>query len=524
MKNSRAVLLPPLLLLVALLHFVAPPAHSQTVLPAGFQDSLVVGGLDLPTAFDFVPGSTAGRWRLVFVQQSSARMRLVVQGALSGTDPVLTVPNVNTSGSERGLLGVALDPGFPARPYVYVHANDNRSAHIRISRFTLSGDLAFTANGAMTADPVSRFDLVADIPDNAFNHNGGTVRFGPDGMLYVSLGDDASECGAQDSVTLRGVILRLRVDALPAGPGRALRSQVTPADNPYATHPDSNARIVWAMGLRNPFRFQIDPPTGRLVIADVGQGEWEEVNIASGGGQNFGWPFLEGNTPFTSCARSSAGIVAPVAVYSHAVGISVMSAGIYRPVAGGSASWPAAYDGDLFYSDYYSGILRRLHFDGVSWTSESAPGQPTASDWALGFDAVTDYRVGPDGALWFLRQWGSVVDGQGEIRRVVPAAVVADAPPSRGDALALRVWPTPGRGALSFEWAQPADARATLAIYDVRGRLVRRLMHQVSPAPGRTQVSWDGLDAGGAVTPAGLYWARLDAGAVSRSVRFTRLP
>ena len=201
-----------------------------------------------------------------------------------------------------------------------------------------------------------------------------------------------------------------------------------------------------------------------------------------------------------------------------------MSAGIYRPVAGGSASWPQAYDGDLFYSDYYSGFLRRLHFDGLTWVSESAPGQPSASDWALGFDAVTDYRVGPDGALWFLRQWGSVVDGNGEIRRVVSATGTLDAPMPQAAALGLRAWPTPARGALALEWSQPEGVRATLAIYDVRGRLVRRLLEHAPLAAGVARSTWDGRNENGAEAPAGLYWARLDAGAASRSVRITRLP
>lgn len=524
MKITRALLTCWSLLLFVLGTGFARPVRAQAILPTGFQDSLVVAGLDLPTAFDFVPGSGVGAWRLMLVEQFGARMRLVVNGAVSAADPVLLVPNVNTSGSERGLLGVALDPGFPNRPYVYIHANDNRSAHIRISRFTLAGDLTFGANGALTADPASRFDLVENIPDAAFNHNGGTVRFGPDGMLYVSLGDDASECGAQDSVTLRGVILRLRVDTLPAGPGRALRAQITPSDNPYAAHPDSNLRIVWAMGLRNPFRFQIDPPTGRLVIGDVGQGAWEEVDLATQGGMNFGWPFLEGNQPYTTCARSSAGIVAPIAAYSHSVGISVMSAGVYRPVAGGSASWPPEYDGDIFYSDYYTGVLRRLKFNGNSWSAAGAPGQPTANDWALGFDAVTDYRVGPDGALWYLRQWGSVVDGNGEIRRVVGAGSTVDAPVVPDHASAFRAWPAPARAHLTLTWSQPRDVPTSLAVFDVRGRLVRRLLERASVGAGAARATWDGRDDSGARVPAGLYWARLETGAAPRSVRITWLP
>lgn len=507
---------------------LASDVGAQTRLPTGFRDSLVLGALDLPTAIEFVPGSTAAKWRLLFVEQKTARVRMVVSGALAGADPVMTVPNVRIAGGEQGLLGIALDPAFPARPFLYVHADDNRSAHIRISRFTLSGDLAFAGDGAMTADPASRYDLVTNIPDAASNHNGGTVRFGPDGMLYVSLGEDAVPCGAQDTTSLRGVILRLRVDTLPSGPGAALRSQVTPATNPYATHADSNARIVWAMGLRNPFRFQMDMPTGRLVIADVGQDAWEEIDIASAGGQNFGWPFFEANATGRSCAlRSSAGVLPPIGVISHDEGVgSIMSAGVYRRVPGGAATWPAEYEGDVFYSDYYVGMLRRLHFDGSAWVAESAPGQPNSTDWGTGFNAVTDYRVGPDGALWYCRQGGAPADDRGEIRRVIWAEgdTITPPPPPPRPTLALRAWPVPASGELTIGFTLPSAGPVTLTVFDARGRQVRRLLEGMPQPLGTSQVVWDGRNDAGESAPAGLYWARLESPIGRRSIRLARVP
>lgn len=509
-----------------LLTVLVPPAHAQTTLPTGFGDSLVVKQLDAPAAFDFVPGSTASKWRLLVVEQKTARVRLVVNGAMSTTDPVLTVPNVQIAGDEQGLLGVAVDPQFPARPYVYVHADDDRSANIRISRFTLTGDLLFLADGHLSASAASRMDLVTNIPDAASNHNGGTVRFGPDGLLYVSIGDDANSCAAQDTVSLRGVILRLRTDALPAGPGTALRSQIVPAGNPYAARADSNMRLVWAMGLRNPFRFQIDPPTGRLIIADVGNNQWEEVDVAPAGGMNFGWPFKEGFENFGSCSRSRAGIVDPIVAYGHGEGLSVMSAGIYRPVAGSALSWPAEYDGDLFYSDYYGGMLRRLRFDGSNWVPVTAPGQPGANDWGWGFDAVTDYRIGPDGGLWYVRQGGNPDDGSGEIRRIVWTDAPPDTstPPPARPGVALNAWPVPMRTALTLGWTMPVPRRVTLDVFDVRGRQVRRLVEPTVMTSGAHTARWDGLDSDGRRVPAGLYWARLQVGDDRRTVRLPLAP
>jgi glucose/arabinose dehydrogenase len=525
MNTPRPIRL-PLLAALAGLCLAPTVARSQTDLPTGFADSLVVAGLDTPTAFDFVPGSTHAQWRLLFVEQKTARIRMLANGALSTTDPVLTVPNVQTGGGEQGLLGIALDPQFPARPYVYIHADDNQAPRIRISRFTLSGDLAFAAGGQMTADPASRFDLVTNIPDNADNHNGGTVRFGPDGYLYVSLGEDANPCAAQDTTSLRGVILRLRTDGLPAGPGRALRSQIVPATNPYATHPDSNARLVWTMGLRNPFRFQIDPNTGALLVGDVGQDTWEEMNYVTGGGRNGGWPFREGYDAYGSCTgRSSANLLEPIAVMGHNEAFSVMSAGVYRP-AGGPYDWPVEYHGDLLYSDYYGGMLRRMKWTGSQWTA-AAPvaGQPSSQDWAIGFGAVTDYRVGPDGGLWYCRQWGSPVGGEGEIRRILNTNAPPDtgAPPPSGPRLSMRAWPQPARTTVNLDYTLPGPRRLRLTVHDMSGRLVR-LLAEGLVGSGTHQTTWDGHDEQGRRAPPGVYWARLDAGLESRSVRIALVP
>src|SRR5262245_25869217 len=165
---------------------------------------------------------------------------------------MVTVPNVNTTGGEQGLLGIAVDPGWPARPYLYVHY-DRIGNQINLSRYTVGGDLSFTGNGALTIDPATRFDILTDIPDNATNHNGGTLRFGPDGMLYNSEGDDATGCPALDLTVLNGKILRLDISALPAGGGGPpAKSLITPADNPFVANANANAKLVGYSGLRNP--------------------------------------------------------------------------------------------------------------------------------------------------------------------------------------------------------------------------------------------------------------------------------
>ena len=242
--------------------------------------------------------------RLLYTEQNTGRVRVLLPGVGVQASPVLTVPQLNTGG-ERGLLGIALDPAYPARPYLYLHYTAKLPNHIRIARWKLSGDIGGGGELDLSADTLSRYDLIDDIPDQFDNHNGGTVRFGVDGYLYVSLGEDGQPCLAQDTTSLRGVVLRLKVDALPDGPGRAFRAQITPFNNPFVSRPDSNARLVAVLGLRNPFRIQPDRVRGWLVIGDVGESTREELDVMALRpptprpalpelGADFGWPFLEG--------------------------------------------------------------------------------------------------------------------------------------------------------------------------------------------------------------------------------------
>lgn len=411
----------------------AAPALAQST-PNGFADTLVTSGLDLPTAFEFLPDG-----RILVVEQYSARVRLLVNGHVAvGADPLLTVAGVTTSG-EQGLLGIAIDPKFPARPYMYTHQTVS-GLHVRISRWTLTGDLAGSGNKLLACDPASRYDLINDIPDNETNHNGGTVKFGSDGMLYVSLGEDADACSAPLLPVLKGKILRLDTRSLPPGPGTAFRAQITPIDNPYVAQADSNARLVAAYGLRNPFRFQVDP-LGGLVIDDVGENNYEEIDLLATGpgavagsvplGANFGWPWREGTVSFSACGGGEPSSVAPAFVFDRVANgtTATVSAGVYRPVRGGSRNWPVAYNGNLFFSEYYSGVLYRLTRQGSAWAiAPAVPGQPASDKWASGYNAASDWRVGPDGGLWYCRQSTTSFRNTGIIGRIAPPTSQTAAP------------------------------------------------------------------------------------------------
>jgi glucose/arabinose dehydrogenase len=498
--------------------WLAPRAWSQLVVPTGFENRPALAGLDFPSGMAFLPDG-----RLLVIEQRTAIVRLAIVGTVTTASPIFTVPEVNPSGGEQGLLGVAVDPGWPSRSYVYFLYDHDGDATIHIARFQVTGDLDYSGAGDLAISASSRYDVLVDAPDNAPNHNGGTLRFGPDGMLYASLGEDANRCAAQDSVSLRGVILRLDVSRLPDLPGGpAPKGLIAAAGNPFAAHPDSNARLVWSLGLRNPFRFHVDMSTGDLFIADVGEVTWEEVNVADGGGLNFGWPHREGPATFPQgCTDTNAGFTDPIHAYDRSgFAAAIISAGPYRAPAGGSEAFPAPYDGDFFFNDYYQGFVRRLTRNGSTWgLAPMVSGQPGSLNWGIGFGQVSDWVVGPSGALWYCRQSnGSFQAGTGVIGRIAyaPAGGVT-VPPS------VRLhppFPSPAIGSVAIPYTLPDPAAVSLRLYDAHGRLVRTLLAGEPRQAGPGVEPWDGRSDGGDDAPAGVYVVRLEVGGVRLERRF----
>ena len=526
MRPLRPVILLELLLLLPLADQVR--AFAATV-PTGYTDqgaaSVGVGAaLDRPASMAFLPDG-----RLLVVEQKSAKIRLFVNGTLSTPDPVATLSGVRTSGAEQGLLGITVDPGWPARPYLYVHCDDASGAWIRISRYTAAGDLGFATDGQLTVDPATRYDLLNRLPDNASNHNGGTVRFGPDGMLYVSLGEDANRCAAQDSSFLGGKILRLDVSRLPAGAGGPPPfALLIPPGNPWGAAPDSGARLVWAQGLRNPFRFSVDPADGVLYVGDVGENTWEEIDRIAGGGGNFGWPRREGPLTLSpSCANPLVTGLAPIYAYDRTgSSASIIGGCVYRRPAGVDSGLPVTYEGDYFFSEYYTGFLRRLTGSGASWSlATPVAGQPSATDWGQGFGQVSDWAVGPDGALWYCQQSTGFAANTGEIRRILATGNTSVQPPPGPTGVEFAPpRPTPAIGHVTLDYTLSRSARVSLAVFDAAGRRVRLLEPPQSKAVDRYDVTWDGHDDNGRAVSPGLYVARLEVAgrAFVRRVPFLR--
>ena len=240
-------------------------------LPADFTETQFASGLTNPTAMAFAPD---GR---LFVCQQGGQLRVVKNGALLATPFVsLTVD----SNGERGLLGVAFDPNFATNSFVYVYYTATTpQVHNRVSRFTAS---MANPDVAQAGSEVAILDL--NNLSGATNHNGGAIHFGPDGKLYIAVGENANPANAQTIGNLLGKILRINSDG------------TLPADNPtsfpgIAGSTSGINRAIWSVGLRNPYTFTFQPVSGRMFINDVGQNSWEEINDGISG-SNYGWSHL----------------------------------------------------------------------------------------------------------------------------------------------------------------------------------------------------------------------------------------
>jgi glucose/arabinose dehydrogenase len=286
-------------------------------------------------------GDGSGR---LFVIEQSGRIRVVENGQLIETPFLDLTDRVDSSANERGLLGLAFHPQYEENGYFYVNYTGS-GGDTFISRFQVTGD-------PNIADPASEKQLLT-VDQPYPNHNGGVATFGPDGHLYLGLGDGGSGGdplgNGQNTETLLGKILRIDV-----GGGDPYS---IPGDNPFGNE-------IWAYGLRNPWRMSFDRATGDLWIGDVGQGAWEEINYAphgSPGGANYGWNIMEGNHPYNGQPQPD--LIPPVAEYGHQFGCSVTGGYVYR---GSMPEWQGIY----LYADYCTGYVWGLIQAEGGWQSE----------------------------------------------------------------------------------------------------------------------------------------------------------
>jgi len=388
---------------LVLLWLLAPgEAGSATTWMSGFDEEIVAAGLDKPTALAY---SADGR---IFIAEKDGRVRVVSAAGQLLATPFATVP-VNTQ-TDRGLVGIALHPNFPATPYVYLaYTTDlippspiNSYSRIhRITRMTANGNVAVTGSETI---------LVDNIPSDMDSHAGGSMRFGPDGKLYISTGDGA-DYDYVSSLALRSLDLNQLV-------GKILRVNpdgTVPTDNPFYTTPSAVRSKIWQYGLRNPFKTVFRPTTGALYIEDVGWNTWEEVNVGPAGA-SFGWPCFEGSAPQpdyqSAFPAQCAGVTptAPLYFYPHnSFGGAVTGGAFFE-----GGNYPAAYADRFFLSDYTQHWIKAITL-GAGETFSSI------QDIALGdgpFRPV-DIALAPDGNLHYLNIATDFAFPSGSVNRIL---------------------------------------------------------------------------------------------------------
>ena len=330
-----------------------------------FEVETVATGLSGAVAMEVAPD---GR---IFLCEQGGALRVVKDGTLL-EKPFVSLPvEMNW---ERGLIGVTVSPKFPIDPYVYVvYVTDKPYSHHRVSRFRADGDVAVPGSEEvlLRGDDQSLFG-----GSRPAGHQGGAIHFGPDGNLYIAIGEQTAKEPAQHMDALQGKILRIRPDG------------TIPVDNPFLAQTTGKYQAIWAIGCRNPFTFAFDK-SGDMLINDVG-GKFEEINRGFAGA-NFGWP-MEDHGP-----TDRDGVTSPIHVYPQ----SSINGGDFL---GDSPVWPAALRNRYFFADFVHG-----------WVKSIDPKHPEQSQMFLsGIRRPVDLRFGPDGSLYVLLRNAWVVDSRFE--------------------------------------------------------------------------------------------------------------
>jgi len=348
---------------------------------SGLKPVVAADGFDHPLFLCSAPGDAR-----VLVVEQPGRVRWIENGRPSKA-VFLDLTSKVSYGGERGLLGLAFHPAYTTNGFLYVDYTD-RNGDTQVERYAARAD-------RNSVDPASAKQILF-VKQPYANHNGGMVTFGPDGMLYVGMGDGGSggdpHGNGQNPHALLGKLLRLDVDH---GDPYAI-----PLGNPYRDRPNDGRPEIWAFGLRNPWRYAFDFTARLLVIADVGQNKYEEIDVvdASRGGANYGWNVREGLHGYGLPRPGPPDRVEPVVEYSHADGCSVTGGYVYR----GHALPDLA--GTYFYSDYCTGWLRSFRWqDGRATEATQWDVGRLGSVTSFGEDAGRElYVVTHEGRIWKL--------------------------------------------------------------------------------------------------------------------------
>jgi putative heme-binding domain-containing protein len=350
-------------------------SSGKLTLPPGFQADVVASGFTAATALEVAPD---GR---IFVCEQTGSLRIITKGRLLA-EPFVKLPVDATW--ERGLIGVTVAPDFPKTPHLFVcYVAARPYPHHVVSRFTAQGNVAEPGSEKILLEGDDQTKLGGTVPAG---HQGGAIHFGQDGKLYIAIGDQTAGKPAQELNSLLGRLLRINPDGS------------IPDDNPFFARATGKYRATWALGLRNPFTFAVQPHTGRLFINDVG-GKAEEINEGIKGA-NYGWPTVEHGPTTDPRFRG------PIHHYPTAC----ITGGAFAPA---DLGWPKEYRGQYFFGDFNHGRLAMID-----------PDRPeVARSFATGLRRPVDLRFAPDGSLLVLLRDAWVIDklfkgGTGALLRI----------------------------------------------------------------------------------------------------------
>jgi glucose/arabinose dehydrogenase len=425
--------------------------------------------------------------RLFVVEQGGTIRSFNRDASASSTNIFLDISSkVRTVDFEEGLLGLAFHPNYRSNGNFYVYYSASNPRRNVVARYHVDPS---TPNRADSTSGVVLFEYEKPYG----NHNGGQLRFGADGYLYISIGDGGNagdpHRNAQDSSAVLGKILRIDVDNPSGG-----RQYGIPNDNPFAGNTKGYRPEIYALGLRNPWRFSFDRQTGWLWVGDAGQDKIEEVNVVRRGG-NYGWNMLEGSGCFfpklrcDSAARAM-GMAMPIWDYTHNLGSAVVGGFVYR----GSAM--SNLVGRYIFGDFGSGRIWALSYDAQDTSAKEAIEIARTDKFiaAFGYDAQNEiYVIGLDGKIYTFQS-----NSLASARR--------DNPDAAYSTLRSAPNPTAGTTQLTYDLQKRGDVR--LAIFDMKGRLVRTLA-EGSFAGGAYAVTWEGADDRGTQVSSGDYICRL---------------